>query len=288
MLGWVSGMISHRTQTLAVSWLTDWTVREIDTLFSSHELPAPVETIDERRWAVVGTSVRRDLAARYHAAVDTRDPTQRARLLRVYDEIIRSGRATGHRPTALIGALRADGIVFDDDLIAPAQLGLEPGGVVDEAALALADVRDPGVLRLHAQRMQRALAHEDPADAILAARELIESVCHMAIEAHGQRAPKNPSTGALYGQAAEILGLKASAIEGDSDASKAAKQVLQGLMNIAVGMGDLRTRVGRGHGGSSASPARQRHAELASNAAGTLALFMLDTWQERQREHSPD
>lgn len=282
----VDGMpsaISHRTQTVAVDWLTGWTVREIDTLFSSHELPPPVDTLDERRWAVVGSSVRRALAARYHAAIDTRDPTMRAKLLRAYDEIIRTAVSFGSSPTPLIGALRADGVAFTDDgLIAPAQLAIERGGVVDEAALSLADVRNPDVLRQHARRMQRALVHEDPADAILAARELIESVCHVVIEAHGQTAAKNPSTGALYGTAADLLGLKAAAIKGDSEASKAAKQVLQGLMSIAVGMGELRTRVGRGHGGSTSSPARQRHAELATNAAGTLALFILDTWQDRQ------
>jgi hypothetical protein len=54
-------------------------------------------------------------------------------------------------------------------------------------------------------------------------------------------------------------------------------------MNIAVGMGELRTRVGRGHGRATPSLARQRHAELATNAAGTLALFMLDTWQDPTR-----
>ncbi len=277
------GPISHRAQTIAVDWLTGWTVREIDTLFSSHELPPPVETLDERRWAVVGSSVRRELAARYHAAIDTRNPTMRSKLLRVYDEIIRSAISSGSPPTPLVGALRADGVVFSDEgLIAPAQLAIEGGGVVDEAALSLADVRDPDVLRQHARRMQRALVHEDPADAILAARELTESVCHVVIEAHCQTPPKNPSTGALYGQAADLLGLKAAAIKGDSEGSKAAKQVLQGLMSIAVGIGDLRTRVGRGHGGSTSSPARQRHAELATNAAGTLALFILDTWQDRR------
>jgi hypothetical protein len=128
--------------------------------------------------------------------------------------------------------------------------------------------------------MQRALGDQDPADAILAARELVESVCHVVIEDFGEQAPKNPSLGQLYGQVADLLGLRADAIEGDSDASKAAKQVVQGLMSIAVGMGELRTRVGRGHGRTSASSARQRHAELASNAAGTLALFVLDTWQD--------
>jgi hypothetical protein len=193
----------------------------------------------------------------------------RARLLRVYDEIIRVSPA---RPDPLKGALRADGVRFGTDgLIEPDQLVLVSAGVVTASSPSLALVRDPDVLRQHARRMQRALSDGDPADAILAARELIESVCHVVIEAHGESAPKNPSLGQLYGQAADLLGLRADAVEGDSSASKAAKQ---GLMNIAVGMGDLRTRVGRGHGRSSPSPARQRHAELATNAAGTLALLL--------------
>ena len=171
--------------------------------------------------------------------------------------------------------------------IDPTELTVEASGVLDAAAMRLANVRDPAVLHDHARRMQRALGDEDPADAILAARELLESVCHMVIEAHHQQAPRNPSLGQLYGQAAELLGLRADAIEGDTAASKAAKQVLQGLMNIAVGMGELRTRVGRGHGRATASPARQRHAELATNAAGTLALFMLDTWADPSRPTQP-
>ena len=56
------------------------------------------------------------------------------------------------------------------------------------------------------------------------------------IEDHGDTPPKNPSLGQLYGQAAEILGLRAEAMEGDSAASRAAKQVLGGLMGIATGM----------------------------------------------------
>jgi hypothetical protein len=143
----VSGPISHRAQTAAVNWLTGWTLREIDTLFSSHELPPPVEQLDERRWAVVGTSVRRELAARYHAAIDTRDATLRAKLLRAYDEIIRTAESFDSKPTALIGALRADGVTFTDDgLIAAPQLAIERGGVLDEDAASLAAIRDPNVL----------------------------------------------------------------------------------------------------------------------------------------------
>ena len=174
----VSITISHRARVLAVQWLTGSSLAEIDTLFSSHELPAPVAEadLDHARWAVVGGSVRRELAARYHAAIDTRDPRMRTLLLRVYDEIIASADDAAP-PRALVGALRADGVRFGaDGQIEPAQMVVESGGVIDDEALALAQIRDPGVLREHARRMQRALGDSDPADAILAARELIESV----------------------------------------------------------------------------------------------------------------
>lgn len=283
--------ISLRAQVQAVQWLTDWTLRDIDTLFSSHELPAPVapETLDTHRWSVVGSSARRERAACYHQAIDVNDARQRARLLRVYDEIIGTA-SEPYLPKALIGALRADGVRFDaQGRIDPALLVVPASaGVLHEDAIRLADERDPEVLREHARRMQRALGDGDPADAILAARELIESVCYLVIEAHGERAPKNPSLGQLYGQAASLLGLRADAIEGDTEASKAARQVLGGLMSIATGMGELRTRVGRGHGRATPSPARQRHAELATNAAGTLALFVLDTWQDRGHDARSD
>lgn len=277
--------VSHRTQLLAVELLTDWTVREINTLFAGHELPAPAEDLDERRWSVVGSSVRRDLAARHHATIDMSDPSMRARLLRVYDEMLsRSSDYPGWR--AFRGALTADGVrLTTEGRIEPEQLRIEVRSHAIEALpLAGGHVRGPEVLREHARRMQRALEGEDPADAILAARELVESVCHLVIEDYGQSAPKNPSLGQLYGLVADLLDLKAAAIAGDDDASRAAKQVLQGLMQIAVGMGELRTRVGRGHGGTRTSPARQRHAEMATNAAATLALFILDTWRERKDE----
>jgi hypothetical protein len=220
--------LSHRTHLAAVSWLTGWTLAEIDRLFCGNELPAPVETLDEARWPV-GSSVRRSQAARYLSAVDGNDPLMRVRLLRAYSEIL--ARTDTSYPTDLANALKADGVRFQESQIDPSRLQLPARGVVSH--MALAGVRDPGILRSHARRMQQALDGSDPEDAILAGRELIESVCHMVIEAHGETAAKNPSLGALYGQAADLLGLRADAVSGDSEASKAAKQVLGGLMSIA-------------------------------------------------------
>lgn len=281
--------ISHRTKVLVINWLTSSTVGQIDAMFSSHELPAPVstETLDPKRWACVGSSVRRELAARYHAAIDPSDRRMEVQLLRVYDEFLADEQLNGwdegkgRRP--VVGALKRDGITFDaDGRIAQQHLEMPPTSGVAVSHVALANVRNPAVLKQHLERLDRGADFKDPADVILTARELIESACHIVIEAHNDKAPKDPSLGQLYGQAADHLGLKAAAVPGDTEASKAAKQVLQSLASMADGMGRLRTRIGRGHGGPTVSPAEQRHAQLARNAALTLVTFVLATWEERE------
>ncbi len=271
--------VSHAAQLEAVSLLTGWTLGEIGKLFAGHGMTKLATHLDEAKWPV-GTSQRRELAAQYHEALDMSDPTDRASLLRVYDDLLAQDEEF---TKTLRRYLRRDGVVFmQDGSIAPEQLkvpahGLDPANFPD-----FDRIKDPDVLRQHAIRMQRALGDRDPADAILASRELLESVCKFVLEDYGVTIPKNPSLGQLYGLVAEQLKLKAGAIEGDSEASKAARKVLQGLASIADGMGELRTRVGRGHGQTTRSMARQRHAELATSSAGALAAFMLDTWQERR------
>jgi hypothetical protein len=268
---------------LVVRLLTDWTIREIENLFAGHEITETAANLDETRWPV-GSSVRRDLAARYHSALDLSNPVARVRLLRVYDELL------SHLPAEaeLRRQLKRDGIRFDDDgAIASDLMRLPESVTFDPSHLPdLSRVRDPEVLREHAIRMQRALGQRDPADAVLASRELLESVCKLVLEDYNEEVPRNANLGQLYGQAARALDLQAAAIQGDTEASKAARKVLQGLMQIADGMGELRTRIGRGHGRTETSPARQRHAELATSAAGALAAFILDTWHERRSKEA--
>lgn len=143
-------------------------------------------------------------------------------------------------------------------------------------------ITDPDVLREHAERIQRASLGADPPDAILASRELLETVCKLVCQDYGVQVPKNPKLGELYKLASQPLGLDPASIEGDDEATKASRKVLSGLVRVADGLGELRTRVGRGHGRTSPSSARQRHADLATGAAATLAIFVLDTWHERR------
>ncbi len=278
----IKGIPSHRTQLHVVGLLTDWTVREIEELFAGNELTGTSEQLDEARWPI-GSSVRRDLAARYHSALDLSDRSQPARLLRVYDDLLN---AMGDSPSGaeVRRLLRRDGVRLDaEGSISAEELELPDPGPFDAAALPdFSRVRDPEVLREHAIRMQRALGNRDPADALLAAREMLESVFKLVLEDYERGYPTNASLGQLYGLVAEELELKAAAIEGDAEASKAARKVLQGLASVADGMGELRTKVGRGHGRTKRSPARQRHAELGTSATAALALFVLDSWHERR------
>jgi|GEM_PF-3667065 hypothetical protein len=288
--------ISHKTQLYAVQLLTSWTVREIEVLFTGNDLTARADQLDEQRWPV-GGSVRRDTAARYHAALDPGTPNAEARLLRVYDEMLEEARDSS-KPSGqqlrsdgakLAHLLRRDGCEIDPDgRIASHHFELKTdASSIDVSFEGYGRVRDPEVLREHARRIQGALGRADPADAVLAAREMVESTCKLILDDYNERPPKNANLGQLYKQAAGVLELDAAAIEGDTDASRAAKQVLQGLVSVTAGMGELRTRIGRGHGQARQSPARQRHAELTTSCAAAVTLFLLDTWHERKAKSGP-
>jgi hypothetical protein len=61
------------------------------------------------------------------------------------------------------------------------------------------------------------------------------------------------------------------------------KRILQGLYSLADGIAALRTHEGSAHGRSSKARyrLRARHARLAVHAAHTMALFVLETHDER-------
>ncbi len=242
--------------------------------------------------------MRRDTAARYHSGLDPRDPNAEARLLRVYDEMLDEARDSS-KPSGqqlrsdgmkLAHLIRRDGFNVDPvGRISPHHFELETDASSIEVSFeAYGRVRDPEVLREHARRMQGALGRADPADAVLAAREMVESTCKVILDDYGAGPAKNANLGQLYKQTAGVLDLDAAAIEGDTEASRAAKQVLQGLVSVTAGMGELRTRIGRGHGQARQSPARQRHAELTTSCAAAVTLFLLDTWHERRSQHGRD
>ena len=63
------------------------------------------------------------------------------------------------------------------------------------------------------------------------------------------------------------------------------RQVLGCCQTIVEGIGALRNRLSDAHG-KGKNPARPtpRHAELAVNLAGTMATFLIGSWQARERD----
>jgi hypothetical protein len=119
----------------------------------------------------------------------------------------------------------------------------------------------------------------DPAGAITAARMLLESVCkHLLEDDDG-----NPSYGPnddlpkLYRMASERLNLAPS-----QHAEDAFKRILGSAASIVEGLGTLRNKVGDAHG-TGRKPVKMlpRHAALAVNMAGSMALFLIETANAR-------
>lgn len=120
----------------------------------------------------------------------------------------------------------------------------------------------------------------DPEGAITMARTLLESVCkHILDEAGESDHEANPDLNKLYKQTAALLNLTKAQHE-----EVVFKQILGGCTAVVEGLGALRNRLsdahGKGKGGAKAAP---RHAELAVNLAGSMALFLLATWEAKTR-----
>lgn len=122
-----------------------------------------------------------------------------------------------------------------------------------------------------------------PADAIGSAKELIEAVCKDIIERSGETFDKAANPSALVRQTLKCLHLAPDDIPERSRGVDAIKAMLNGLGNIAHQMDELRALYGSGHGKpSSARGLTPRHARLAVGSAGTLCLFLIETFEARR------
>lgn len=142
---------------------------------------------------------------------------------------------------------------------------------------ALQNFGEPGV---H-EGWERALSRrqQDPEGAITAARTLLESVCKHILDEKGvQYDTKNLDIHQLYKKASTQLNLSP-----DQHTEGLFKKILGGCSAVASGLGELRNRHGDAHGKERGRirPA-PRHAELAVNLAGSLALFLVKTHLRQQ------
>lgn len=132
--------------------------------------------------------------------------------------------------------------------------------------------------------LDRALAsaEHDPEDAVTAACSTIESMCRSILLELDQPLPNKKDISGLYRAVREPLGLSPERSDLSSEIIDDVRKVLNGLATAIEGIGALRTHAGNAHGRERGfRRIDARIARLAIHSASTVALFLLETWQQK-------
>jgi hypothetical protein len=117
----------------------------------------------------------------------------------------------------------------------------------------------------------------DPEGAITAARALLESTCKYVLDRLEVAYNDTEDLPKLYSKAASAMNLGP-----ENHNEQVFKQILSGCISVVNGLAGLRNSLGDAHGkGSNAPRPSTRHADLAINLAGTLATFLVATYEAR-------
>jgi hypothetical protein len=118
---------------------------------------------------------------------------------------------------------------------------------------------------------------DDPDGAITSARSLLETVCKRILDEAGESYDDGIELPKLYTLTAKQLNLAPS-----QHTEQIFKQILGNCQAIVESLSAIRNRLGDAHGkGQKMGKPAPRHAELAVNLAGTMATFLVATWNAR-------
>lgn len=141
---------------------------------------------------------------------------------------------------------------------------------------------DEGYVSQQITRMEAAVQN-DPGLAIGTAKELIETCCKTILDNRGIEC-KNLDLPQLVKKTSKELALTPDDIPDDAKAAETIKRLLSNLATITQGIAELRNQYGTGHGkNASTKGLSSRHAKLAVGAASTLAVFLLETHEIREK-----
>ncbi|WLA69443.1 abortive infection family protein [Bradyrhizobium diazoefficiens] len=114
----------------------------------------------------------------------------------------------------------------------------------------------------------------DPPAAITAACAVLEALCKNYLNEEEQEGPNKQLLNTMFPLVMKHLGLSPADYQGDI------QQILTGMFSVTHGVAALRTHYGSAHGhDEDTQPIYPRHARLAVNAAHTLTLFIMETWE---------
>jgi hypothetical protein len=118
----------------------------------------------------------------------------------------------------------------------------------------------------------------DPEGAITLARSLLETVCKHILDDLNVTYKATADLPDLYKAVSKELNIAPSQHSEDIF-----KQILGGCTAVVEGLGALRNRLSDAHGrGRAGSKPSSRHAELAVNIAGTVAQFLVATYNHKK------
>lgn len=131
-------------------------------------------------------------------------------------------------------------------------------------------------------------ASTDAEDAVTAACSLLESVCRSILVELGLPLPPKKDIDGLIRAVQEPLNLSPGRTDLPPEIEQDVRQVLGGLTSVAKGIGALRTHAGDAHGRERGFKRLDaRIARLAVTAASSMALFLIETWEQQQHRTLP-
>jgi hypothetical protein len=131
-------------------------------------------------------------------------------------------------------------------------------------------------------------ATDDPEDAITAACSLIEAVARSILIELGLPLPVKKDIDGLLRAVQEPLGLSPGRTDLPADVELDVRQILGGLTSVTKGIGSLRTHAGDAHGRERGyRRVDSRISRFAINAASSIALFLIETWERKERRTLP-
>ena len=122
--------------------------------------------------------------------------------------------------------------------------------------------------------------NSEPREAVSAACNILESIFKVYISDENLPMPKKQDLQGVWKVVRANLGFDTKLVQDDD-----LKKVLSGVLSVVDGIGAFRTHASSAHGeGRKLYNLKPRHAKLTINAAHTVALFVLETWDEKRNK----
>lgn len=279
-------IISKKTRNEFREYFVGTTLREIEAEFDN----ADVDIDESHRPNCSGQ--RRELVEKYYHSIDWKDWRDVRKILTVYENVLTdlenrfdqepdffapdvSDRAKVNFKS-LTKWLEKDGFKYTNSNLTPSEKGAD----ISEFESTVYKLDIPH-LKQQIERI-RLSVEDDPILAIGTAKELIETTCKTILADYGIVVDDNIAVTKLIKETRKQLGLVPESIPNSAKGIESIQRILSNLGAIAQGLSELRNLYGSGHGKHGTSKGLSpRHARLAVGAASTLAMFLLETHEER-------